>query len=103
MIHIVAASLHKLGRKRAIVVNGAGYMDEASLAGSNELILLDKGDFIPFTLSPEELNMPIHPNDAIIGGNFQDNTAILFDVLNGNTSRIFNIFVLSDCIVIFAL
>src|SRR5690625_7408863 len=36
MIKMVAESLIKLGRKRAIVVNGAGFMDEASLAGTKD-------------------------------------------------------------------
>src|SRR5690625_535755 len=102
MIHTVAASLHKLGRKRAIVVNGAGYMDEASLAGPNELILLDNGDFIPFTLSPEELNMPVHSNDAIVGGNAEDNAAILLDVLKGNASPYLDTVVLNAGLGLFA-
>src|SRR5690625_7858782 len=40
MIHIVAATLHKLGRKCAIVVTDAGILDEASHSGSLEIILL---------------------------------------------------------------
>ena len=83
MIYMMADALHKLGRKRAVVVNGAGFMDEASLAGENELVLLDNGDLIPFTLHPEEVNLPVYSNDAIKGGNAKDNAEILLDVLNG--------------------
>src|SRR5690625_808827 len=83
MVHMLAESLNKLGRKRAIVVNGAGSMDEASLAGENNLILLDDGDLIPFTLHPEELNLPVYSVADIRGGNAQDNAQILLDVLNG--------------------
>lgn len=83
IVHMLAESLNKLGRKRAIVVNGAGSMDEASLAGENNLILLDDGDLIPFTLHPEELNLPVYSIEDIRGGNAQDNAQILLDVLNG--------------------
>jgi len=83
MVHMLAESLYKLGRKRAIVVNGAGSMDEASLAGENNLILLDDGDLIPFTLHPDELNLPVYSVADIRGGNAQDNAQILLDVLNG--------------------
>lgn len=83
MIPMMADALNKLGRNRAIVVNGAGCMDEASLAGENELILLDDGDLIPFKLHPEEINLPTYSNDAIRGGNAQENANILLDVLKG--------------------
>src|SRR5699024_1582528 len=39
----IAQALNKLGRRRAVVMNGAGYMDEASLAGNNHLVLLNEG------------------------------------------------------------
>lgn len=83
MIQMIAESLLKLGRKRAIVVNGAGFMDEASLAGKNELILLDDGDLIPFSLHPEEVGLPTYSNDDIRGGNAKDNAEILLSVLEG--------------------
>lgn len=83
MIYMMAESLHKLGRKRAIVVNGAGFMDEASLAGENHLALLANKEVTPFTLYPEELDLPTYPNEAIRGGDAKDNAKILLDVLAG--------------------
>lgn len=83
MVHMLAESLYKLGRKRAVVVNGAGSMDEASLAGENNLILLDDGDLIPFTLHPDELNLPTYSVEDIRGGDARDNANILLDVLRG--------------------
>lgn len=84
MIPMMADALKKLGRRRAIVVNGAGFMDEASLAGENHLILLDEGKQTPFTLHPEEIGLPVYDNDKIRGGSAKDNAAILLHVLNGN-------------------
>lgn len=83
LLYVMAEALHKLGRKRAIVVNGAGNMDEASLAGENHLILLEDGDFIPFTLHPDEVNLPTYTLDDIRGGDAKDNANILLNVLKG--------------------
>lgn len=81
-LQTIAESLHKLGRKRAIVVNGAGYMDEASLAGENHLALLQDGRIELFTLHPSELGLPVYSNDAIRGGDAKENAQILLQVLN---------------------
>lgn len=83
MLPIIAKSLHHLGRKRAVVINGAGYMDEASLAGDNHVILLDHGHISSFTIHPSDVNLPVYPNEAIRGGDAKDNARILLDVLNG--------------------
>ncbi|QXE01251.1 anthranilate phosphoribosyltransferase [Terribacillus sp. DMT04] len=82
MLGMMAEALHKLGRKRAIVVNGAGHMDEASLAGDNHLVLLEEGKQTAFTLHPEEVGLPVYPLEAIKGGDAADNAQILLRVLN---------------------
>ncbi|ASK61456.1 anthranilate phosphoribosyltransferase [Virgibacillus phasianinus] len=83
MLAMMAESLNKLGRRRALVVNGAGYMDEASLAGDNHLVLLENGKTSPFTIHPEELGLPVHSNEHIRGGDAKDNAVILQNVLQG--------------------
>ncbi|QDP41780.1 anthranilate phosphoribosyltransferase [Radiobacillus deserti] len=83
MLESMAIALHQLGRRRALVVNGAGYMDEASLAGENHLVLLDRGEMIQFTLTPEEVNLPTYELDQIRGGDSKENSDILRDVLKG--------------------
>src|SRR5699024_12394175 len=52
MLTVLAESLRNLGRRRAVVVNGAEYMDEASLAGENHLTLLEDGEITSFPLHP---------------------------------------------------
>lgn len=99
---MMAETLHKLGRNRAVVVNGAGFMDEASLAGENELILLDDGDLIPFTLHPEEINLPIYSNEDIRGGNPRDNAEILLNVLNGKKGAYLDTVLLNASLGLFA-
>ncbi|MDC3414815.1 anthranilate phosphoribosyltransferase [Terrihalobacillus insolitus] len=83
MLDMMANVLHRLGRKRAVVINGAGSMDEASLAGENHVTLLERGELIRFTLTPEEVGLPVYDNEVIKGGDAQENAAILYNVLKG--------------------
>ncbi|MFJ7638749.1 anthranilate phosphoribosyltransferase [Peribacillus sp. NPDC097264] len=83
MLELFAEVLHKLGRKRAVVIHGAGSMDEASLQGENSLVLLEEGDIIPFTLNPEEVDLPIYGNEEIRGGDAKENADIMLRVLKG--------------------
>jgi anthranilate phosphoribosyltransferase/anthranilate synthase/phosphoribosyltransferase len=83
LLPVLAEALHQLGRKRALVINGAGHMDEASLAGDNHLTLLDKGSITSFTLHPSELDLPVHSNESIKGGDAKENAEILRNVLKG--------------------
>lgn len=78
-----AAVLNKLGRKRAVVINGSGSMDEASLQGENFISLLENGSIHSFTLTPEEVGLQTHSNKSIVGGDAQVNAQILRDVLKG--------------------
>jgi anthranilate phosphoribosyltransferase len=73
--------LVKLNRKRAIVVNGAGGMDEASLAGENEMVIVTEGEIKHIRLQPEEVNLPVYDNSRIRGGDARDNADILLQVL----------------------
>lgn len=80
---MMAEALHKLGRRRAAVINGAGHMDEASLAGDNHITLLEEGKITSFTLHPSEVGLPVYPNETIRGGDAKQNAAILLQVLKG--------------------
>jgi anthranilate phosphoribosyltransferase len=83
LLSLTAEALKKLQRNRAVVLHGAGGMDEASLSGTNELILLEKGNLTPLTLHPEEVGLPVYPNKQIRGGNAKENAAITRSVLKG--------------------
>ena len=83
---IFAEVLRRLGRKKAVVVNGAGYMDEASLQGENHIALLEKGEITMFTLMPEEVGLQQVSNSAIMGGDAKENATILLRVLQGEKS-----------------
>ncbi|MEI3598357.1 MULTISPECIES: anthranilate phosphoribosyltransferase [unclassified Oceanobacillus] len=90
LLEKVAESLNKLGRRRAVVVTGAGSLDEASLAGLNKLIVIEDGKLTPMNLHPEEVNLPIYPNEAIRGGDSKRNAEILLSVLKGEPGAYFD-------------
>ncbi|WP_342568158.1 anthranilate phosphoribosyltransferase [Psychrobacillus sp. FSL K6-4046] len=94
--------LHMLGRERAIVVCGTGGMDEASLAGSNSFVLVEKGDLIPFTLSPEDVGLPTYPASAVQGGTAQENAMIMRNLLNGKQDAYFDSVIFNAGIGLFA-
>ncbi|MBY0096755.1 anthranilate phosphoribosyltransferase [Mesobacillus maritimus] len=83
MLDVFADVLNTLGRKRAVVLNGAGSMDEASLAGDNQLVILNEGVRTKEILHPEHVGLSVYDNTHIVGGDAKENAAILLDVLKG--------------------
>lgn len=84
LLPLFAEVLRELGRKRAVVVNGAGYMDEASLQGDNHLVVLENGRIYEQILHPDEVGMPVFSNEEIRGGDAKENAEILESVLKGH-------------------
>jgi len=78
-----ASVMRMLGRERALVVSGARGLDEASLAGQNSFVLMDKGDLIPFSLTAEDVGLSYAPLSAIRGGSPKENAAMIRSVLQG--------------------
>ncbi|WXB94873.1 anthranilate phosphoribosyltransferase [Bacillus sp. FJAT-52991] len=83
MLDMMANVLDRLGRKRAVVINGAGFMDEASLAGENHLMLLEEGKTKKMIITPEDVGLPTYSLEAIRGGEAKENADILKRVLEG--------------------
>jgi anthranilate phosphoribosyltransferase len=83
----MAEALLHLGLRRAVVVHGHGGLDEASLAGVNELRLLEAGRISAEKLDPASLGLEPAPNDALRGGDVSANAAILEAVLSGGGNR----------------
>lgn len=85
LLNVFAEVLQKLGRKRATVLNGAGFMDEASLQGENHLTILEDGMINNHSFYPEEVGLPEYDNSCIKGGDSKENAEILVNVLKGET------------------
>jgi anthranilate phosphoribosyltransferase len=82
----MARALRGLGVKRAVVVHGAGGLDEASLSGPSELRWLEGGSIATQWLDPETLGLRLAPLSALAGGDPQANAALLEAVLRGQDS-----------------
>jgi anthranilate phosphoribosyltransferase len=102
MLDMMAKVLQKMGRKRALIVNGAGFMDEASLSGENHLVLLEKGKTTPLVITPEDVGLPVYEHKEIIGGGAKENAAILLGVLQGKKGAYRDTVLLNAGLAIFA-
>ena len=82
----MAGALLRLGVDRSIVVHGAGGLDEASLAGDNDLRLIEGGEIVERLLRPEDLGLASAPLETLRGGDQMVNQTILETVLRGQGS-----------------
>jgi len=82
----LAAVLRDLGTERAWVVHGAGGADEITLAGPNKIAELRDGKIRTFELTPDEIDLPSAPIEALRGGDAELNAASLRAVLGGDPS-----------------
>ena len=79
----MAEALQQLGLKRAVVVHGAGGLDEASLEGANQLRILENGTIRSDQLSASDVGLTSAPLEALKGGDLVTNQQILEAVLKG--------------------
>ena len=79
----MAETLQRLGTERAWLVHGQG-LDELTLAGESQVVALEAdGSIRDFTVSPEDAGLPVHPFEAIVGGDPAHNAAALRALLDG--------------------
>lgn len=97
-----ASVLSRLGRTRAIVVSGAGGLDEATLAGRNTFVLADHGDLIPFTITAEEVGLKSASLESIKGGDAARNAEIIRSIMDGERGPQFDTVVFNSGIGLFA-
>lgn len=83
-LRLMGEVLQKLGRKRAVVINGADHMDELSLAGENHLVILENNQLQSLTLTPEEIGLPTYSIDEVAGGDAERNASIMMSILRGD-------------------
>lgn len=83
----MADALRRLGQRRAVVVHGHGGLDEATLSGPNDLVLLEQGQLRREQLDAAALGLKPAPLEALLGGDLATNQAILEAVLQGGGSE----------------
>ncbi|WP_320674433.1 anthranilate phosphoribosyltransferase [Prochlorococcus sp. MIT 1341] len=99
----MAEALNRLGLRRAVVVHGAGGIDEASLAGPNHLRLLDGGIVKKLMLDPSDLNLETFSMEDLKGGDVETNKYILSSILKGaGTDAQRNVVALNTSLVLWA-
>ncbi len=99
----MAEALRRLGLKRAVVVYGAGGLDEASLEGPNPVRMIENGHIKNLMIDPYDLGLPNAPLDSLKGGDLEVNQQILSSVLQGGgTSSQRNVVALNTSLVLWA-
>ena len=83
----MAEALQSLGLQRAVVVHGAGGLDEASLEGVNHLRMLENGQVRSLVIDPIDLGLTSAPVEALKGGDVSTNKEILSSVLQGGGTK----------------
>ena len=81
----MAETLRELGSDSVWIVHGSDGTDEISIAGTTWVAQLKDGEITEFEISPEDAGLPIHPFDAILGGDPARNAAALRTLLAGET------------------
>ncbi len=83
----MAEALKNLGLERAVVVHGAGGLDEASLEGINQVRFLENGQISSDVLDIKELGLSPASNNSLKGGSLSMNKEILMSVLQGKGTQ----------------
>ncbi|PNR98514.1 anthranilate phosphoribosyltransferase [Petrotoga olearia] len=83
LVYPIAKVLNNLGVKRAMVVHGAGGIDEFSLSGKNKVAFLNEGKIEKLEISPEDLGLKEFSIQEIQGGSSEENRRIILNIFNG--------------------
>ncbi len=83
LVEPLARVLRDLGAERALVVSGAGGLDEAGLSGANRVALVEQGALRSIEIGAAELGLDEAPPEALRGGDAERNATILRAVLSG--------------------
>jgi anthranilate phosphoribosyltransferase len=86
-VPVMAQALQKLGIEKAIVLHGREKLDEAGLADSTDLALLNNGSVRSTLLNPASLGFTHAPTTALKGGEVEENVTILRNVLQGKGTK----------------
>jgi len=80
-------ALLKMGMNRAIVVHGAGGLDEASLQGENKLVFVENGELRFSELNISDFNHENIANEKLVVSDLESNEEILKSVLDGSGQK----------------
>ena len=79
---MIAHSLKRLGRERALVIHGLG-LDEITVHGATTVREVTPEGIRSFTVTPEELGVPTRDLSEVLGGRPAENAHLLREVFEG--------------------
>lgn len=82
LMDMIAQCLSRLGRERALVVNGLG-LDEIALHGTTTVREVDADGVRTYEVTPEDLGVPTRDLAEVMGGAPAENAAFLTEVFTG--------------------
>lgn len=82
-IRPMAEVLLALGSERAWLVHGADGTDELSICGLSHVAALENGTVREFDVHPEEAGLPVHPFEAVLGGEPAENARAFAALMAG--------------------
>ena len=83
----ISIALKGMGLKRAVVVHGAGGLDEASLQGANHFRFLNKDVIKSEIINPNDLGLTETSNESLKGDDLKTNSQILMSLLKGEGTK----------------
>lgn len=87
----MAEALDKLGSESAWVVHGSDGLDEITTTGETYVAELRNGEIQEFTVSPEDVGLPVSSLDDLKGGNAEENAEAMRAVFAGDNNAYRNI------------
>ncbi|MGD1896005.1 MAG: anthranilate phosphoribosyltransferase [Phormidesmis sp.] len=87
VIEPMAEALNQLGLQQAMVLHGRETLDEAGLGKPTDVSVVSNGSVTKEVLDPEALGLTPAPLSALKGGELEENTAILRNVLQGKGTQ----------------
>lgn len=82
----LASALMKSGVSHALVVHGSDGLDEITITGPTRIFEARDGWLRDYHVTPEQLGMERAPLSAIFGGDAQENSRIIQNILSGERS-----------------
>jgi anthranilate phosphoribosyltransferase len=83
VVDLIAATLAELGVERALVLHGAGGLDEISPAGETQIADVRAGTIRRYTVAPEDFGLQRAPLHAVRGGTPEENAKLIRELLEG--------------------
>ncbi len=75
--------LKRLGTVRAWVVHGSDGLDEITVTGETNVVVLDEGKITEAVLSPADFGLSVHKPEELKGGDAKVNAAAMREVFQG--------------------